>query len=81
MAEHKKLAKRVLLSRSLEENGTLEEIIDYVDEHGVKSYGVVVTGPTKELLKLKDNEYVLYATLGEVDLWNWYAKPADWSLY
>lgn len=81
LAEHKKLAKRVLLSRNLEENGTLEEIIDYVDEYGVKSYGVVVTGPTKELLKLKENERVLYATLGEVDLWNWYAKPADWSLY
>lgn len=73
LAEHKKLAKRVVWY--LEEHGTLEEMIDYVDKNGVKSYGVVVTGPTKELLKLKDNKHVQYATLGVVDFWNWYGKP------
>lgn len=79
LAEHKKLAERVM--PYLEEYGTLEEMIDYVNEHGVKTYGVVVTGPTKELLKLKDNEHVQYATIGEVNFWNWYGKPAYSSVY
>lgn len=72
IAKHKRYAKKIVWR--LEENKTIEEIINYVNQNGVKTYGVVVTGPTKELLKLKENEQIQYATLGEVDFWNWYPK-------
>jgi len=50
----------------------LQERIDYVREHGVRSYGIVVTGPTKELLKLREQPHVTRPALGETDWWNWY---------
>ena len=50
----------------------LQERIDYVNEHGVRSYGLVVTGPTKELLKLSEHPHVTNPALGETDWWNWY---------
>ncbi|REK75099.1 anti sigma factor C-terminal domain-containing protein [Paenibacillus paeoniae] len=50
----------------------LQERIDYVSEHGARSYGLVVTGPTKELLKLREHEHVTRPALGETDWWNWY---------
>lgn len=49
----------------------LKERIDYLDQHGVKIYGIVVTGPSKEILKLKNENWVTGMELGEVRLWNW----------
>ncbi|MDF2659896.1 MAG: hypothetical protein K0Q94_2687 [Paenibacillus sp.] len=49
----------------------LDETIGYVEQHGVKLYGAVVTGPTKELLKLKQEPWVRAPRVGEVRLWNW----------
>ena len=43
----------------------------YIEEHGVQLYGAILTGPTKELLKLQNEAQILYADLGEVDFWNW----------
>ncbi|WP_153465461.1 anti-sigma factor [Sediminibacillus terrae] len=48
----------------------LDERIDYLEGHGIKAYGGVVTGPSKEILKLQDNESVRAIYLGEVRLWN-----------
>lgn len=50
----------------------LQKRIDYVSEHGSRSYGVIVTGPTKELLKLREHPHVTRPALGETDWWNWY---------
>jgi len=50
----------------------LDERIEYVSEHGARSYGLVVTGPTKELLKLRENDHVTRPALGETDWWNWF---------
>lgn len=47
------------------------EVLQYVEENGVSIYGMVVTGPTKELLKLKDEAFVSRINVGEVALWNW----------
>lgn len=44
---------------------------EYIKKNGVEIYGVVVTGPTKELLKLKDSPHIRFASLGRVELWNW----------
>ncbi|TGB01100.1 anti-sigma factor [Halobacillus salinus] len=49
----------------------LDERIDYLEANGLKAYGGVVTGPTKELLKLRDNEAIREVHIGEVRLWNW----------
>ncbi|MFC0522807.1 anti sigma factor C-terminal domain-containing protein [Pontibacillus salicampi] len=49
----------------------LEEDIAYVKENGVRIYGMVVTGPTKELLSLTEEEWIHSIAVGEVELWNW----------
>ena len=50
----------------------LEDRIAYMKENGVNMFGVVVTGPTKEILKLKDEQWVGGMKVGEVRLWNWH---------
>ncbi|PWW31175.1 sigma factor regulator [Cytobacillus oceanisediminis] len=49
----------------------LEERYNYLKENGFSVYGAVVTGPVKELLKLKQEEQIRGARLGELDYWNW----------
>lgn len=49
----------------------LEEKYRYLKEEGFSVFGAVVTGPTKELLKLRDEEFVRGEQLGDVELWNW----------
>jgi len=49
----------------------LQERYDYLKKNGFQAYGAVVTGPTKELLKLKNIEGVSNQKLGDVELWNW----------
>ncbi|WP_176483763.1 anti-sigma factor C-terminal domain-containing protein [Bacillus sp. FJAT-45066] len=53
---------------------SIQKRLEYVKEHGSKSYGVCVTGPTKELLKLQNEERIQYASLGEVEWWNLHQK-------
>lgn len=59
----------------------MPERIEFVKENGVKVYGAVITGPTKELLKLKDLPEITFASLGEVELWNWMDRPAQGRWY
>lgn len=47
---------------------------NYIKENGFIVYGAVVTGPSKELLKLQDEEGIESAQLGEVELWKWENK-------
>lgn len=54
--------------------GHLEEKYQYLEDEGFTVYGAVVTGPVKELLKLKDAPFVKGEQLGEVELWNWERK-------
>ncbi|MGO0060286.1 anti sigma factor C-terminal domain-containing protein [Brevibacillus fluminis] len=49
----------------------LGERIDYLKQHGVKLYGAVITGPTKELLKLKQETRFSHPYVGQVEWWNW----------
>lgn len=57
------------------EDPQLAKRYEYVKKNGVKVYGVVVTGPTKELLKLQNSKSIRFASLGDVELWNWYKSP------
>jgi hypothetical protein len=37
----------------------------------VKILGVAITGPTKEILKLREDNLVGMISVGETRLWNW----------
>ncbi|NOU96370.1 hypothetical protein GC093_24600 [Paenibacillus sp. LMG 31456] len=52
----------------------VDSAVQYIDTHGVKLYGVVLTGPTKELLKLKEEAWVSSIRIGEVRFWNWHDR-------
>ncbi|MED5018926.1 anti-sigma factor [Paenibacillus chibensis] len=65
LVKHKFIAKRLIPFVDL------KATLDYVEKNGVKIYGVVVTGPTKEILKLKDDPEVSALQAGKVALWNW----------
>ncbi|MDT2047101.1 MULTISPECIES: anti sigma factor C-terminal domain-containing protein [Bacillaceae] len=53
----------------------------FVKKNGVRIYGIVLTGPTKELLKLKNEPSITYSSLGEVELWNWFTRPTQGTLH
>lgn len=65
MQEYKSISKRVIPFIDLDDS------ISYIEKNGVKLYGAVVTGPVKELLKLKEETWVSRMHVGEVRLWNW----------
>ncbi|MFS0784444.1 anti-sigma factor [Bacillus sp. 1P06AnD] len=49
----------------------LSERIQYLEDNGFKHYGAVITGPTKEVLKLKDEKKISDVEVDEVRFWNW----------
>ncbi|QKY68524.1 anti-sigma factor [Lentibacillus sp. CBA3610] len=49
----------------------LEDRIDYLENNGILHYGAVITGPTKEILKLQDESSVEGLKVDEVEFWNW----------
>ena len=59
---------------------SIQKRLDHVKKHGSKSYGVVLTGPTKELLKLQNVEQIQYASLGEVHWWNMHSRGISGSI-
>lgn len=65
LEEHKSIAKRVVYGVNITKS------LAYVETNGVNIYGAVVTGPTKEFLKLKDDPAVSSIRVGKVTLWNW----------
>ncbi|MCM3359653.1 anti-sigma factor [Psychrobacillus sp. MER TA 171] len=71
----KNMGKMIEEDRNLAETllGTayLQERYDYLQKEGFQVYGAVVTGPVKELLKLKEIEGIHNAKLGEIKPWNW----------
>lgn len=61
------LAVKLSPHKSLE----LEERIQYIENNGFKTYGVVVTGPKNEIESLGKLDMVRFLKVGEVKLWNW----------
>lgn len=68
LEKHEKKAENIYDGWEL----NLEERLGFLDENGIKHYGIVVTGPTKEILKLQDEERVSYLEIDEVGFWNWW---------
>ena len=60
-----KLAEAIFRTRHFEER------LQYLEENGFKVYGAVVTGPTKELLRLQGLEEIQGVQLGKISFWNW----------
>lgn len=48
-----------------------DQLEAHIVSAGVKLFGVVLTGPTKELLRLREEGWVAELQVGEVRLWNW----------
>lgn len=65
LQQHQTLAGRAVHINQLDTS------VAYLEQNGVKLYGAVVTGPVKELLKLREASWVSHLQVGEVRLWNW----------
>ncbi|MEK3762775.1 anti-sigma factor [Paenibacillus sp. FSL R7-0337] len=65
LQQHQTLAGRAAYINQLDTS------VAYLEKNGVKLYGAVVTGPVKELLKLREASWVSHLQVGEVRLWNW----------
>ncbi|NGP46800.1 hypothetical protein G4V62_18325 [Bacillaceae bacterium SIJ1] len=52
-------------------NLNLSERMDYLDMNGFQHYGVVITGPTKDILQLKEEPWIRELAVDEVRFWNW----------
>ncbi|NLB53285.1 MAG: hypothetical protein GX808_10200 [Syntrophomonadaceae bacterium] len=59
----------------------LSKRYEYIKANGINVYGVVVTGPVKELLKLSDINEIHSPALGEVKLWNWFERSFQGEMY
>ncbi|EJS66326.1 sigma-M negative effector [Bacillus cereus] len=70
LSTHKKTVSK--LAALPEKELKLDKRYKYVKDNGVKVYGIVITGPSKELLKLQNSPHVRYATLGDIEVWNWF---------
>ncbi|MED3055397.1 anti-sigma factor [Bacillus thuringiensis] len=70
LSEHKETVSKT--TRTHEKELNLDNRYQYVKDNGVKVYGIVITGPSKELLKLQNSPHVRYATLGDIEIWNWF---------
>lgn len=46
----------------------IDETIDYVEKNGVEIYGMVITGPTKEVQKLLEKDFIKHIEINEVEL-------------
>lgn len=56
---------------------TLEQRYAFLQKNGVKIYGAVLTGPTKELLKLQEEKEINSPFVGAIDWWNWDQQSAS----
>ncbi|NEU29224.1 hypothetical protein GN156_00300 [bacterium LRH843] len=67
LEKHEKKANKLYSGHRL----NLGERIDFLETNGIKHYGVVVTGPTKEVLELRDEKLISSVEVDEVEFWNW----------
>lgn len=67
LKDHERKANKLVFEK-LE----LAKRIDYLEKNGFRHYGVVITGPTKEVLKLKEELWAAELVIDEVGFWNWH---------
>lgn len=49
-----------------------QQRLAYMKKHGIQVYGAVVTGPVRELEKLKDVSSLSNFGLGQIEVWDWH---------
>ncbi|TKI58989.1 anti-sigma factor [Brevibacillus antibioticus] len=81
LSEQEDLASDIGRSLLFRRDLQIAERYSYMQEKGVRIYGAVLTGPTKELLKLKAEKSITAALLGKVDWWNWERPAASGTHY
>ncbi|WP_155591829.1 anti-sigma factor [Lysinibacillus cavernae] len=67
LADYEKTATAVSAHKNLD----LKERINYLAQHDMKTYAVVITGPKAEIEQLQNLKMIKHIKLGEVKLWNW----------
>ncbi|MGM8365965.1 anti-sigma factor [Virgibacillus sp. W0181] len=67
LQEHEKMAEKLYTGMNLD----LDERIGYLEKNGFNHYGIVITGPTKEILKLENEPLINTIEVDEVGFWNW----------
>ncbi|WP_405096998.1 anti sigma factor C-terminal domain-containing protein [Oceanobacillus sp. FSL H7-0719] len=65
--EQEKIATSIMGEASI----ATKERLNYISQNGIKLYGVVITGPTKEIHKLRAQKEIRGIHIGEVEFWNW----------
>lgn len=79
LVENEKIARR--LYQGNPRDLRLTERFQYIKDNGIQVYGIVITGPTKELLKLQELKTVHSPALGDVELWNWFDRSFSGTMY
>lgn len=79
LVDNEKIARRIYQGDP--QKLLLKQRYQYIKDNGIQVYGVVVTGPTKELLRLQDLESVHSPALGDVGLWNWFDRSFSGAIY
>ncbi|WP_456274844.1 anti-sigma factor [Bacillus sp. AK031] len=72
LEKHERKANRLVFGRL-----QLADQIDYLNDNGIHHYGAVITGPTKEILKLEEEELVAELEVDEVAFWNWTERQEE----
>lgn len=70
--EHKNIVDYILSNYGVQGSGIFDDIdnaIEYVDKNGVQYVGALITGDTKELLKLKDNPNIYGCSVEDIVVW------------
>ncbi|QRG66994.1 anti-sigma factor [Brevibacillus choshinensis] len=71
LTEHDRLTRSIGTNLVAHQDPKIAQRYAYLQEKGVLIYGAVLTGPTKELLKLQAEKSITAAFLGKVNWWNW----------
>jgi hypothetical protein len=79
LTENQKIIKKIYRGNPTQLR--LDERYNYLQNNGIKVYGVVVTGPSKELLKLRDLSFIQHPALGDVALYNWFNRNFSGEMY
>ncbi|MFC4411614.1 anti sigma factor C-terminal domain-containing protein [Chungangia koreensis] len=67
LVPYEPIAEEISPHKNLE----LPERINYIENNGFQTYGVVVTGPKNEIEALQGSDMIRAMKVGEVKLWNW----------
>lgn len=69
LAEDEQAATKVSRAKSL----SLSKRLPYVEKHGIKVYGMVVTGPADELKNIANKSMIRTLKVEDSRIWNWHS--------